>query len=131
MAVRAAARGRPGLVWLWFGFLGPPIIWAVRFMVAYALVPEACSAAGLLALNVVTLVALAGTMLAGVVAARSWRRTRGEHGAQDDPGRTAWRRARFMALAGIFTSALFTAVIVAEGLANVLVDPCLGSGTPL
>lgn len=127
----AAAGERPGLVWLWFGFLGPPIIWAVKFMVAYALVPGACSAAGLLALNVMTLVALAGTVLAGVVAARSWRRTRGEHGAQREPGQAGWRRARFMALAGIFSSALFTAVIVAEGLANVLVDPCLGSGAPL
>lgn len=121
----SAAAERPGLVWLWFGFLGPPIIWAVRLMIAYALVPAACSAAGLLALNILTLVALGGTVLAGGVAARSWRRTRSQ---QDD---TAWRRARFMAIAGLFTSTLFTAVIVAEGLANVLVDPCLGSGAPL
>jgi hypothetical protein len=131
MAVRAAAGERPGLGWLWFGFLGPPVIWAVRFMVAYALVPGACSAGGLLALNVVTLVALAGTVLAGVVAARSWGRAGPEPGVEGDPDHTAWRRARFMAMAGIFTSALFTAVIVAEGLANVLVDPCLGSGAPL
>lgn len=129
--MRSAARERPGLVWLWFGFLGPPIIWGVKFMVAYALVPGACSAAGLLALNVVTLVALAGTVLAGAVAARSWRRTRGEHDAVGDADQTGWRRARFMALSGIFSSALFTAVIVAEGLANVLVDPCLGSGARL
>lgn len=126
-----ASDERPRLIWLWFAFLGPPIIWAMRFTVAYALVPTVCSAAGLLALNVITLVALGGTVLAGVVAAHSWRRTRGEHGAQGYRSETGWRRARFMALAGIFTSALFTAVIVAEGLANVLVDPCLGSGAPL
>ena len=120
-----AAGERPRLVWLWYGFLGPPIIWAVRFMVAYALVPGACSAGGLLALNAVTLGALGGTVLAGVVAAGSLRRTRGQ------PSDPDWRRARFMAIAGLFTAALFTAVIVAEGLANVLVDPCLGSGAPL
>jgi hypothetical protein len=119
---------RPGLAGLWFGFLGPPIIWAVRFTIAYALVPGACSAAGLLALNVVTLVALGGTVLAAVVAARAWRHTRSQHRAESQTG---WRRARFMALAGLFTSALFGAAIVAEGLANVLVDPCLGSGAPL
>ena len=123
-----AARERPSLVWLGYGFLGPPIVWAVKFMVAYALVPGACSAGGLLFLNVLTLVALGATVLAGVVAARSLRRTRGEPEEHADPTR---RRARFMAMAGLFTSALFTAVIVAEGLANVLVDPCLGSGAPL
>lgn len=124
----AASRERPGLAWQLFGFLGPPIIWAVRFMVAYALVPAACSAGGLLLLNIVTLVALGGTVLAGVVSARSLPRTRGEQGEHGDQVR---RRARFMAMAGLFTSALFTAVIVAEGLANVLVDPCLGAGAPL
>ena len=120
-----AAAERPRLIWLWFGFLGPPVIWAARLMVAYALVPWACSAEGLLTLNVVTLVALGGTVLAGVVAAGSLRRTRGQ------PSDTGWRRVRFMAIAGLITAALFTAVIVAEGLANVLVDPCLGSGAPL
>lgn len=124
----AVAAERPRLIWLWFGFLGPPIIWAIRFTVAYALVPTTCSAGGLLALNVVTLVALGGTVLAGIIAGSSLRRTGDQHGNE---GHWAWRRARFMALAGLFTSALFTAVIVAEGLANILVDPCLGSGTPL
>jgi hypothetical protein len=39
-------------------------------------------------------------------------------------------RARFMGLLGMMLSAFFGLVIVAEGIGNVMIDPCISGGMP-
>lgn len=118
------------LAGLWFGVLGPPVIWAARLMTAYALVPRSCEPGGLTAMNAVTLVALAGSLLAGFVAFRSWRGA-GEAADGDGTAGLLAGRTRFLGFVGMLSSLLFSAVIVAEGLANLMVDPCVPAGAPL
>lgn len=120
-----AAGAVPGMPRLWFGFLGPPVIWAIRLSASYALVPLVCRMGWSWLINVVTLAALAGITLAGAVAYGSWRRA----GHASEPGRA--RRIRFMGLVGMLIAALFFAVVVAEGLANFMVEPCIPGGAPL
>lgn len=122
----AGGGDSPGLVALWFGIIGPPTIWLARLAASYLLVPLVCRTGWLWLLNAVTGAALLGVAVAAAVALRSWRLTRDEHGSAQ-----AAQRARFMAVVGMLVSALFFAVIVAEGLANLLVDPCLTGGAPL
>lgn len=113
---------------LWFGFLGPPIIWAARFGASYALVPFACQHDAVQLLQVITVVALVGVAWAAVVAWRAWRAA-GKSRQVELGGRNA--RARFMALAGLLSSAIFFVAIVAEGIAIFLIDPCQSGGTLL
>lgn len=120
-------RGRP--LALLFGMLGPPVIWAARFMVSYTLVPVACRSGSTVLLHLVTGVALAATAAAGLVAWRRWRQVGG--GTQLDLDGAA-ARTRFMAITGMLSSALFIIVTVAEWLASVMVHPCQsGGGAPL
>lgn len=132
----AERRGeRPAL---WFGLLGAAAAWSVQEIVAYALVTHSCyprtqplaepSLGGTwtLALGVTSL-ALVIALAALWVSYRLWR------GYQPDP-RTSWRtevlesaQARanpFLAYSGVLLSAIFTALIVYNAIAILLVPVC-------
>lgn len=111
---------------LWFGILGPPVFWAMRISASYVMVPFVCEYGGVLVLHGVTVAALAGATAAGLVAWGTWR---GSRSATPRPARG--ERARFMGLIGVLSAGFFFAVIVAESLANFIVDPCLTAGAPL
>jgi hypothetical protein len=132
MEVTRAAPGPEGrLTLLLVGTLGPPALWAARLGASYLLVPYACWHGWSAALHGVTLLTLAGCLAAGWIAWRSWRGAGGEAGgggAADAGGPAV--RARFMALLGVLMSAFFALVIVAEGTANVMIDPCISWGRP-
>lgn len=121
----AAERGRP--LALLFAMLGPPVIWAARFMASYILVPVACRNGSTLLLHLVTGAALAATAGAGLVAWRRWRQVGG--GTQLDLDGVA-ARTRFLAVTGMLSSILFIIVTVAEWLASVMVSPCQSGGGP-
>lgn len=122
---RGGDHSGPGLLALWFGILGPPLVWIARLSASYTLVPFVCRTGWLWLLNGITAVSLLVAVIAGLVAYRSWRAGRG------DLNGGAGARTRFMGLLGMLIATLFSAVIVAEGLANVLVAPCLTGGAPL
>lgn len=128
MAAEAAARSEGGLLPLFFGILGPPVIWAVRIGTSYVLVPYACWWELPRLLDLVTLAALLAAAAAGWVAWRQWRAAGG--GTQVELGGAA-TRTRFMALAGMLSSGFFFLVMVAEGLANLFVHPCQTAGAPI
>ena len=128
MATHAAARSEDELFALWFGILGPPIIWAARIAANYILVPYACWWEMIWILHLTTLAGVLGTAIAGWVAWRHWRSS--GRGTEVELGGPAIR-ARFMALVGVLSSGFFFLVIVAEGLANVFVHPCQTAGVPL
>lgn len=100
---------------LWILVLGPPVIWAARFMATYGISPLACAADALVLLHGITLVSAAAVAALGWVSWRDWRAARAA-------------RTRAMTLFGLMAAALFLVVIIAEGLANVMIDPCLLSG---
>lgn len=106
--------------------LGPPIIWGIRIAASYLLVPYACWWWGVWSLHFVTIVALVLTAGIGLLSYRDLMSTRGEVGLESESGRPG-----FMALLGLLSSGFFFVVMVAEGLANVFIDPCLQSGMPL
>ncbi len=127
-ATRAASGAEESLFPLWFGILGPPIIWAIRIAVSYVLVPYACWMGWIAMLHIVTLAALLGTAFAGWVAWGRWREA--GRGTEVELGGTT-TRTRFMAIFGMLSSGFFFLVMVAEGLANFFVDPCQIGGAPI
>lgn len=128
MSTHAAERSDRGLVPLFFGILGPPVIWAARIATSYVLVPYACAWGMTVMLHLVTLVAVLAAAVAGAVAWRQWRES-GKGTEIDLRGTTT--RTRFMALFGILSSAFFILVMAAEGLANFFLDPCQTAGAPI
>lgn len=128
MATDTAARPEGGLLPLFIGILGPPVIWAVRFAVNYVLVPYVCWWGRIGVLHLVTLAALAATALTGWVAWKGWQEA--GKGTQVELGGTT-TRTRFMALFGMLSSGFFFLVMVAEGLANLFVHPCQTAGAPI
>ncbi|HET9984623.1 MAG TPA: hypothetical protein VFQ38_13595 [Longimicrobiales bacterium] len=134
----ATAERRGSRPALWFGLLGAAAAWSVQEIVAYALVAHSCyprteplaepSLGGtwILAVGVTSLALL--TALAGLwISFRLWR------GYQPDP-RAVWRaevvestQARanpFLAFSGVLLSAIFTALIVYNAVAILLVPVC-------
>lgn len=83
-------------------YAGPPVAWMVHLLVSYALVPPACDGSTV-PLHVATVV------LAGVATGCTVLALRGSPG-----GRTT----------GVVLGALFSLVILLQGAANALVDPC-------
>jgi hypothetical protein len=108
---------------LWFGALGGPIGWTLRLLISYPLVYPACAMGTVLLLHLVTLVAALITLAAAFV---SWQcRKLAQQGEWVEAGEPSEQRASFMAHFGVFNSSLFTLAILAEGLMNFLLDPCL------
>jgi hypothetical protein len=99
----------------------PAMVCAVQMELNYALVRHACSANRTLSLQLVTIVALALTMIAAVIAFVSWRRTGVEWPSEAADFAT---RVRFLAALGILSSATFFLVILAQGIATVVFQPC-------
>lgn len=140
----APARDKTSLTALWFGLLGAPLAWSVQTLVNFPvaahgcyprLEPLAAPLTNVRALGfVVSIAAIIVCAAAGSVAWRSWRRTQGEHHGGSGRGRehthqvsvleTGEGRTRFMAYAGIMTSAVFLLVSVMLAVTVFVVTPC-------
>lgn len=107
---------------LWIGMLGPAAIWFARLAISYALVPYQCTLGSAAPVNIATGVALLLIAGTGVLAWRMWRAA---GGGTDAAAHGVVARSRFMAIFGMLSSALFFAVVIAEGLAGVYVHACL------
>ena len=141
----APARGHVAPAALWFGIFGGPAAWTIQTLVDLPLASHACfprleplarpvlhGMQGIVL--VVSLLAVAVSIAAGLVAWRSWSRTRAEQqeGAgkgsdHDHPSallETGEGRTRFMALCGVLTSIVFVVVTAAQLATVMLVAPC-------
>jgi len=134
MTASTAAHAAAGA--LWFGLFGTPLAWSLQLLASYALTAHACFPAAeplgepadgnawLLAL-IASAAAAVVAVVAGTTAWRSWRATRnehpGDHGTLLEVGEG---RARFMALAGLLLSGIFSLGIVMNALPLFLVQPC-------
>jgi hypothetical protein len=106
---------------LWAGVLVGPLAMLTQLQANYSLVLWACKTGGTWSLHLVSLLALAATAAAGLVA---WRDFRAAGAEWDDDGAGVMPRSRFMAAVGVMTSALFALVILAQWAAVFLYDPC-------
>jgi hypothetical protein len=116
---RSAADQGAGV--LWIGLLLPPIAWALQMQVNYWMVRGACARSSNLALFAVTLVAVALVLIAGLSAWFGWRNV-----GQKWPSSfgDVISRRRFMAVLGLFMTGTFLLVIVAQGIAAIMIQPC-------
>jgi hypothetical protein len=106
---------------LWIGILLPPITWALQMQVNYWMVRGACARLSNLALFTVTLIALTLVLIAGLSAWLGWRKV-----GQKWPSSfgDVISRRRFMAVLGLFMTAMFALVITAQGIAAIMIPPC-------
>ncbi|HET8657187.1 MAG TPA: hypothetical protein VFL93_16795 [Longimicrobiaceae bacterium] len=108
---------------LWFAVLAGPTAWILGMLANYSLVRVACAKHSMLSLHLVSLGALLLALGGGAVAWREWRRAGSEWPGE---GSGPLVRSRFMAVIGVLASAFFTLVIVAQWIAQLFLNPCMG-----
>lgn len=113
---------------LWFGILGGPTAWTVNEIASYAIAAERCDVGagldviGWTGLVGISVLAAALTIAAGWIAYGIFRDASGDGRITVAEG---WGRVEFMAMAGVFTSALLLLNIVYFSIMPLLIDPCL------
>ena len=118
----AGLKSDEGIFAQWVGVLAAPVAWAAQMQALYTMVPWACQTDRRAALVLVTVAALALATFGALVARRTWGRVgRGE--PRDEGG--ARGRSRFFAVVGLLSSAFFFLAIVAQGLATLILHPCM------
>lgn len=122
--------------------LGSPVAWVVHFLGTYFIVALWCAATwpGLrVAITVFTLAALVASVATGVVAHRLWRRGQSALVTDAEPGEPeAWdarmgergARMSFLAVLALFMAAVFTLLILLEGLPALLAQACPATTMP-
>ena len=106
---------------LWAGVLGPPLIWLVHLEVNYILVALACRIDAPLIVHGVTIAAIAGAAVFGLIALGSWRRAGREW---PDSSGGAVTQDRFLATVGMLVAALIVLALLAQWLPAFVIDPC-------
>jgi hypothetical protein len=116
---RDAVYGR-GLLLLWIGVLGGPIVWAADLLGAYMLVYHACHTNNMVPLYLETVIALALCVVPFVIARRMLQQFPDAHrkGGQADD------RARFLAISGMALSVMFFIALVAAAVPRLVLTPC-------
>lgn len=111
---------------LWYGILAGPVVWLSHLFATYAIATVVCAPGQVLALHISTLVAAVIAVSAGLVA---WRARSVLTAVDDDQLQTiSHRRARFLALFGIGSSAIFLLAILVQSVPNLFLDPCRALG---
>lgn len=111
---------------LWFSFLAGPVLWVIEFMVSYAVASVTCgtqASVGNVILHLITLGAAAIAAYGGVLA---WRRWRAFDAREEVVASGGGDSTQFMALAGMFVSAIFVLLIISEDIAIFVLHPCGG-----
>jgi hypothetical protein len=107
---------------LWTGILAGPIAWAFDLTTSYALVKWVCRSQSYAILQVITIVSLIVVIGGATI---SWNAL--SRAAEDGPtdGGRPRQRARFMALVGLTSCALFGLQVVAGAIPHWMLDACL------
>jgi hypothetical protein len=108
---------RGGNVTLWINLLAAPLLWSGQMLVNYALVPKVCPAGNRWLLHVVWIASLLIVAGIGASARRNWQVL----SRAEDP---QYERPRFMAKVGFLVCALFAVLILSQGVACFIIDPC-------
>ena len=113
---------KKGKLWLWTGFLLPPIAWAFQLQSVYLLSEMGCATGNFLPNHVVSIIALFLSVAGFFVSWQNWLAT-GAKWKSEDAGTLP--RSRFMSLLGIMLGGLFSLVIFAQWLPTLMGVPCL------
>ena len=106
---------------MWIGPLLPAVAWAVQMQLNYWLVRGACARGSNLALRSVLLLAIFSVFVAGLGCWFAWLRLKDVWPTEH---REIQARSRFLAVLGLLMAAMFLLVIVAQGVATLIFDPC-------
>ena len=106
---------------LWTGILAGPVAWSLDLGISYAIVKWACIARREDVLAILTAAALTMVAAGSGVSWAALRHTRDDR--PEDGGRPR-QRARFMALLGLASSAMFALAIVAMAIPWWVLDAC-------
>jgi hypothetical protein len=115
---------RRGILALWIGVLGGPLLALASLHLSYAAVPPACNADRALPLHLVPAVALLLAVGGFLLAWRDWRET-GREWPGEEGGTVG--RSRFLAAIGVLLSAFFAVVIVAMWAPTLVIGSCQGT----
>lgn len=109
------------LVTLAAAFIVPPLAFLLNLQISYTLVPWACAGGHEFLLHLVALATLLLAACGGLIAWREWQR--GSRQWPDDAeGRAP--RSRFVSVIGILMSGMFSLVILAQWIPNLVLSPC-------
>ena len=106
---------------LWTGILAGPAAWALDMSISYALVKWTCSTQRGGVLRAMTFAALALVAAGGLMSYVALRRTTGD---TPTDGGNPRQRARFMAILGLTSCALFALAILAGAIPRWVLDAC-------
>jgi hypothetical protein len=106
---------------LWLLIILPPAIGAAAMQADFVLVRQACAAQRNVALYGVTIVGLALMIATAFIAFTIWR-VEGSRWPTEEADRST--RIRFIAMLGILSSAMSFLLLLAQGIATMLFDPC-------
>jgi hypothetical protein len=106
---------------LWIGILAGPVAWALDLGVSYALVRWTCESQRDLPIHLISPASLALVAGGAVV---SWQALRHTAAHLPTDGGDPRARARFMAILGLASNALFAVTIVAGAIPRWVLDAC-------
>jgi membrane protein YdbS with pleckstrin-like domain len=106
---------------LWLLIILPPAIGAAAMQADFVLVRQACAAQRNVALYGVTIVGLALMIATAFIAFTIWR-VEGSRWPTEEADLST--RIRFIAMLGILSSAMSFLLLLAQGIATMLFDPC-------
>ena len=106
---------------LWTGILAGPLAWAFDLLASYAVVKWVCRTGNYAVLPLITSTSLAMVIAAAAISWTALIRTK--HDVPTDGGRPR-QRARFMAVLGLASSALFALQILAGAIPHWILDAC-------
>lgn len=107
---------------LWFGMLGPAVIWLVYLESAYLLVHFARKKDNMFPLHVVSISFLLASVLLGISSIAQWRKAEPRWPTDLDEGIVA--RTRTLGALGVLMSAEFSLLIAASWIAMFILSPC-------
>ena len=106
---------------LWLLVVAAPVIVAIEQQANYVLVVQACSAQRNIALYAVSVVSIALILAKAAIAFLTWR-AEGTTWPTEKTDLPA--RIRFIAVLGMLSSGMSLLVVIAQGIATVLFNPC-------
>lgn len=114
-----------GSAWsLVLGLIGPPLVWFGNQQINYMLVEPTCNQDSFRWPLCIYLVALLGCVISGLASRRHYVSSPPAN-ANGDSGNQLFR---FLAFMGIFSAAVFGAVICVQATAHLVFDPCVRGG---
>ena len=106
---------------LWMLIVAAPVIVAIAMQTNFVLVRQACSAQRNIALYAVSIVSIALILATALIAFVTWR-AEGTTWPTERPDLSS--RIRFIAVLGMLSSGMSLLVVIAQGIATVLFNPC-------